>query len=80
MKFEIIITITLKEGMLNPEAEAIRHAIAHLGYATDRLVTADQFRITLDAADKTKAEEIAGSICERLLANPVIHKYEIEVI
>ena len=79
MKYDIIITITLKEGMLNPEAEAIRHAIAHLGYVTDRLVTADQFRITLDADDKQKAEEMAVQICERLLANPVIHKYEIEV-
>ncbi len=31
MKFEVVITITLKEGMLNPEAEAIRQAILQLG-------------------------------------------------
>ncbi|HIJ07438.1 MAG: hypothetical protein XE11_0231 [Methanomicrobiales archaeon 53_19] len=80
MKCDVIITITLKEGMLNPEAEAIQRAIAHLGYTTDRLATADQFRFTLDAEDKKQAEEIARSICERLLANPVIHTYTIEVI
>lgn len=79
MKFEVVITITLKEGMLNPEAEAIRQAISHLGYVTDRLITADQFRITLDAEDKDSAREMAVSITERLLANPVIHHYEIEV-
>ncbi|MCQ1538617.1 phosphoribosylformylglycinamidine synthase subunit PurS [Methanocalculus taiwanensis] len=80
MKFDIIITISLKEGMLNPEAEAIRRAIAHLGHTTEHLTTADQFRFVLDAGDKENAEEITRSICERLLANPVIHKYEIEVI
>ncbi|MCP1662945.1 MAG: phosphoribosylformylglycinamidine synthase, purS protein [Methanocalculus sp. MSAO_Arc1] len=79
MKFDLIITIRLKEGMLNPEAEAIRHAIAHLGFPTEKLVTADQFTITIEAENKAAAEEIGISLCEKLLANPVIHTYEIEV-
>lgn len=80
MKYEVVITISLKEGMLNPEAEAIQRAIAHLGFGVDHLRKRDQYRITLDAVDKQEAEKIAGSICERLLANPVIHTYTIEVI
>ncbi len=80
MKYDVTITISLKEGMLNPEAEAIRRAIAHLGYGVDYLQKQDQYRITLDAVNKQEAEKIAGSICERLLANPVIHTYVIEVI
>jgi len=80
MKFDLIITISLKEGMLNPEAGAIQRAITHLGYTTDQVKTSDQFRITLDAEDKEKAEGIAKEICERLLANPVIHRYDIEVL
>lgn len=79
MKFDVTITIALKEGMLNPEARAIQHALANLGFPTEDLSTARLFRITLDARDAAAAREAAGQMCERLLANPVIHRYTIEV-
>ncbi len=79
MKFLAEITISLKEGMLDPEAMAIRHALGNLGFATDDLRTKKLFAIRFDAADAKDAEEKARGMCERLLANPVIHHYEIEV-
>ncbi|MCK9307502.1 MAG: phosphoribosylformylglycinamidine synthase subunit PurS [Methanoculleus sp.] len=79
MKFDVIITIGLKEGMLDPEARAIQHALANLGFPTESLRTARLYRITLDAEDAAAAEREAGQMCERLLANPVIHHYTIEV-
>jgi len=79
MNYDVTITIALKEGMLNPEARAIRHALANLGFPTEDLSTARLYRITLDAADAAAAEEEARQMCERLLANPVIHHYTIEV-
>nr|WP_303715050.1 phosphoribosylformylglycinamidine synthase subunit PurS [Methanoculleus marisnigri] len=79
MKYDVTITIGLKEGMLNPEARAIQHALANLGFPTEDLRTARLYRITLDAADAAAAEKEAGQMCERLLANPVIHHYTIEV-
>ncbi|MCK9278807.1 MAG: phosphoribosylformylglycinamidine synthase subunit PurS [Methanoculleus sp.] len=79
MNYDVTITIALKEGMLNPEARAIRHALANLGFPTEGLSTARLYRITLDAADAAAAEEEARQMCERLLANPVIHHYTIEV-
>jgi len=79
MKFDVTITIALKEGMLDPEARAIRHALANLGFATGDLSTARLFRIGIDAEDAAAAWEEARAICERLLANPVIHRYTIEV-
>ncbi|WP_214019601.1 phosphoribosylformylglycinamidine synthase subunit PurS [Methanoculleus sp.] len=79
MKYDVTITIGLKEGMLNPEARAIQHALANLGFPTEDLSTARLYRITLDAADAAAAEKEAGQMCERLLANPVIHHYTIEV-
>jgi phosphoribosylformylglycinamidine synthase len=79
MKFLAEITISLKEGMLDPEATAIRHALGNLGFATDDLRTKKLFVIRFDAADAKDAEEKARGMCERLLANPVIHHYEIEV-
>ncbi len=79
MKFLAEITISLKEGMLDPEAMAIRHALGNLGFATDDLRTKKLFVIRFDAADAKEAEAKARGMCERLLANPVIHHYEIEV-
>ena len=73
------ITIGLKEGMLDPEATAIRHALGNLGYETDELRTKKLFLVRFDATDAREAEEKARGMCERLLANPVIHQYEIEV-
>ncbi len=79
MRFDVTITIALKEGMLDPEARAIQNALAHLGVPTLSLSTARRFSIGLEAADRDRAEATAREICERLLANPVIHRYEIEV-
>ncbi len=79
MRFDVKITIALKEGMLDPEARAIQNALAHLGVPTLSLSTARQFSIGIDAMDREQAEATARAICERLLANPVIHRYDIEV-
>ncbi|HOT94872.1 MAG TPA: phosphoribosylformylglycinamidine synthase subunit PurS [Methanoregulaceae archaeon] len=80
MLFDVIITIALKEGMLDPEARAIQNALAHLGIPTLSLSTARRFCIGIDAVDREEAGTKARAICERLLANPVIHRYEIEVV
>ena len=80
MKCRVRITISLKGGMLDPEARAIRHALENLGFATEALSTARVFLVTMQAADRKEAEKRAAEMCERLLANPVIHRYEIEVL
>jgi phosphoribosylformylglycinamidine synthase PurS subunit len=80
MKFTAKVTIGLKEGMLDPEARAIQHALANIGFATEGLSAARVFTITLEAEDRAAAEAEVGQMCERLLANPVIHRYEVEVL
>ena len=79
MIFLAKITIGLKEGMLNPEAMAVSHALGNLGFPTDDIRTERVLLIRFDAAYHRDAEEKARGMCERLLANPVIHHYEIEV-
>ncbi|WAI01309.1 phosphoribosylformylglycinamidine synthase subunit PurS [Methanogenium organophilum] len=80
MTINVKITISLKDGMLDPEARAIQHALSNLGYATETLSTARVFNVGLDADSAETAERMATEMCNRLLANPVIHSYEIEVI
>ena len=79
MKFDVKITISLKSGMLNPEARAIEHALSNLGFETEHLSTARVFDIGLVASDVSEATRKAEEMCERLLANPVIHSYSVEV-
>ena len=79
MNFDVEVRITLKPGILDPEARAIQHALSDLGFPTQRLSTARLFSLSLEAGDRSQAGEMARQMCERLLANPVIHRYEVEV-
>jgi phosphoribosylformylglycinamidine synthase len=79
MNFDVEVRISLKPGILDPEARAIQHALADLGFPTTRLSTARIFSLSVEARDRREAEEMARQMCERLLANPVIHRYEVEV-
>jgi phosphoribosylformylglycinamidine synthase PurS subunit len=79
MIYTATITIGLKEGMLDPEAMAIQHALKNLGFSTDELQTKRLFLVRFDAKNQGEAEAMARAMVERLLANPVIHHYEIEV-
>jgi len=79
MNFSVTITVTLKEGLLDPEGQAIQNAIKGLGFPAEKLKTARLFRLQLGAQDADAARDMAKKIAERLLANPVIHRYEIEV-
>ncbi|MDD1675076.1 MAG: phosphoribosylformylglycinamidine synthase subunit PurS [Methanomicrobiales archaeon] len=79
MKIPVRITISLKEGILDPEARAIQHALADLGFPTEKLSNARLFYVTIDAPGEEEALSRARQMCDRLLANPVIHRYTVEV-
>ncbi len=72
------VTVMLKDGVLDPQGEAIRHALGALGF--DGVGGVRQGKvIELDLADGTSEEEVA-QMCERLLANTVIESYRIEMV
>ncbi|AGB16845.1 phosphoribosylformylglycinamidine synthase, purS protein [Halovivax ruber XH-70] len=73
------VTVRLKHGVLDPEAETTKQALERLDFELDALRSADQFEIDLDAADADAAADRAGEMAERLLANPTIHDYEVDV-
>ncbi len=80
MNYQVRITIALKAGMLDPEAQAIRQALENIGFETESLKIARQFIVKFDAGDGADAERKAAAMCERILANPVIHTYTVEVL
>jgi phosphoribosylformylglycinamidine synthase len=77
---EVEIKIKLKEGISDPEGENTKKALRLLGFEDILDVhTLKTFRIKLDDSDEGDAIEEAKEMCKKLLANPVIHDYEIKV-
>ena len=79
MRYRAEITIQLKQGMLDPEGETIQRALIHLGYAVTSAHAAKQLLIELEADDADDAMNTLDEMCRRMLANPVIHNYSIEL-
>jgi phosphoribosylformylglycinamidine synthase len=73
------VTVRLKRGVLDPEAETTRRALERLGFELEALRSADRFELDLEAEDADSARERATEMAERLLANPTIHDYEVAV-
>jgi phosphoribosylformylglycinamidine synthase len=70
--------VMLKDGVLDPQGEAVRHALGSLGF--DGVAGVRQGKvIELDLADGT-SEATVAEMCEKLLANTVIESYRFEVI
>ncbi|SFH24017.1 phosphoribosylformylglycinamidine synthase [Palleronia marisminoris] len=69
--------VMLKNGVLDPQGEAIRHALGSMGFDGVEGVRQGKV-IELDLADGTSEEQVA-QMCERLLANTVIESYRIEM-
>jgi phosphoribosylformylglycinamidine synthase PurS subunit len=73
------VTVRLKHGVLDPEAETTQRALERLGFDLEDLRSADRFEIDLEAADEDAAADRAGEMADRLLANPTIHDYDVAV-
>jgi phosphoribosylformylglycinamidine synthase len=73
------VTVRLKHGVLDPEAETTQRSLERLGFELEDLRSADQFELDLDAESADSARERAEEMTERLLANPTIHDYEVTV-
>ena len=75
------VTVMLKSGVLDPQGEAVRHALGSLGFQGVQGVRQGKV-IELDLAetDAEKARAAVTAMCEKLLANTVIEKYSIELV
>ena len=73
------VTVRLKRGVLDPEAETTPRALERLGFELSDLRSADRFEVDLKAPDAEEAAARADEMAERLLANPTIHDYEVTV-
>ena len=74
------IHITPKRGVLDPQGNAIAHALSGLGFDGVGAVRQGKvIELDLDEADAAKAREAVEEMCVKLLANTVIEDYEISI-
>lgn len=75
------VTVTLKNGVLDPQGKAIEGALKSLGVdGVDSVRQGKVFDIELGTTDKAAAEAALKQACERLLANTVIENYRVELV
>ncbi|MCC6864075.1 MAG: phosphoribosylformylglycinamidine synthase subunit PurS [Rhodobacteraceae bacterium] len=75
------VTIMLKAGVLDPQGEAVRHALATVGFPGVTAVRQGKvIELDLDQADKAAADVEVKAMCEKLLANTVIESYRVEIL
>jgi phosphoribosylformylglycinamidine synthase len=75
------VQIMLKDGVLDPQGEAVRHALGTLGFAgVEGVRQGKVIELDLAETDAAKAEAAAKAMCEKLLANTVIESYRVEIL
>ena len=68
-----------KEGILDPQGDAVQNSLRHLGFAVGDARVGRLVDLDVDATDPDDARAKVERMCEQLLANPLIESYEIEV-
>lgn len=79
-QYSVRVQILPKQDILDPQGQAVEKALISMGYKNVKDIKIGKeivFEITAESAEKAKTE--AKQMCERLLANPVIEDYKIEV-
>ena len=80
MLFSVRIDVTHLPGVLDPQGATVERALPALGYTNVTAVSiAKTIRLLIDAISEDAARAQVDEMCERLLANPVIERYRVEL-
>jgi len=75
------VTVTLKNGVLDPQGKAIEGSLGALGFAgVDSIRQGKVFDLSINGDDAKAAEKSISEMCEKLLANTVIENYAVEIL
>jgi len=73
--------VRLKEGVLDPQGSTIKRALEDMGYdGIEDIRTGKVFEISFSSEDGKRPKTLIQDICKKLLANPVIEKYNFEIV
>ena len=68
-----------KQGILDPQGEAVETALEHLGFSVSAARVGKVVDIEIEATDPAEARAQVEKMCEQLLANPLMESYEVEI-
>jgi phosphoribosylformylglycinamidine synthase len=72
--------VTLKQSVFDPQGQTIADALHSLGYqAVGDVRQGKFFELELDAASADQAKRLAAEVADKVLANPVIESYRVEI-
>ena len=78
MPFRVELLVSLKDGLLDPQGQAIEGALPALGWDNVGAVTVGKYvRLDIEAESEDAARRQVSQMAERFLTNPVIEDYRI---
>jgi len=81
VRFAVAVDVMPKEGISDPQGQAIERALPSLGFADLHGVrVGKRIELTVDAPDAETAEAIVRAACVRFLANPVIEDFQVSLV
>lgn len=76
--YQIEVRITPRAGLLDPEGQAVQHALTSLEFrGVEDVRVGKLINLRVQAESESAALEAADAMCRRLLANPVTEDYQI---
>ncbi len=80
MTFRVHVRVMPRAGLLDPQGQAVEHALGALGFREAAAVRVGRaIELDVAAASRDEAEARARQMCDKLLANPVIEDYIVDV-
>ncbi|MBN2264747.1 MAG: phosphoribosylformylglycinamidine synthase subunit PurS [Candidatus Aminicenantes bacterium] len=75
------VLVSFKDSVLDPQGQTVKNALHTLGYAAVKDVRQGKvFELDLEGATRKEAEALVPEIARRVLANPIIEKFDWEIL
>jgi phosphoribosylformylglycinamidine synthase len=80
MSYRVHVRVIPRAGLLDPQGQAVAHALAALGFpGVGDVRVGKAIELSVAAGSRDEAEAQARKMCDRLLANPVTEDYLVQV-
>jgi phosphoribosylformylglycinamidine synthase PurS subunit len=76
---KVSVLVRPKEGILDPQGEAVEGSLRKLGFAVSEARVGRLIDLEVDSASPEEARTKVDQMCHKLLTNPLIESYEIEL-
>jgi phosphoribosylformylglycinamidine synthase len=76
---KVTVFVTPKKNVLDPQGDAVGHAMASLGFAAEQVRMGKTIEFTVAGADTPEGRARLDQLCRDLLSNPVIEDFRYEI-